>query len=92
MQRVLIEKINPVLRRAKVRRAAVFGSIARGDERADSDLDILIELNPEVSLLQFINLKQQLEEASGRRVDMVEYDALKPALRQKILSEQVALF
>lgn len=89
---ILSDKITPILKQAKVRRASVFGSAARGDSRPHSDLDILVEMNPESGLLEFINLKRKLEEAVGRRVDMVEYEALKPLLRQKILGQQVTLF
>lgn len=81
----------PVLRRHGARRAAVFGSVARGDDADASDVDLLVELGDDVGLLEFIALKQELEELLGRPVDLVEYDALKPLLRERVLAEQVTI-
>ncbi|MEM3043511.1 MAG: nucleotidyltransferase family protein [Thermoplasmata archaeon] len=84
-------KIMPVLQRHGVRRAALFGSFVRGEDRKDSDIDILVEVGKDISLLDFIGLKQELEDALGRPVDLVEYGTIKPLLRDRILAEQVVL-
>jgi len=63
----------------------------RGEDRAGSDVDFLVELDGEQSLLDVIGLKQELEEALGRRVDVVEYDAVKPVIRDRVLLEQVTI-
>ena len=81
----------PILRRHSVTRAAVFGSCARGEMAADSDIDMLVEIGEDISMLDFIRIKREVEEALGHRVDLVEYDALKPLLRDSILSEQVSI-
>jgi len=58
---------------------------------AGGDIDILVEIRQDISLLDFIRIKQEVAEALGQDVDLVEYDAIKPRLRDKILSEQVSI-
>ena len=85
------EKVTPILRRYGVKRASIFGSAIRGEMRNDSDIDILVEIGEDISLLDFVALKLELEDALGRRVDLVEFDSIKPRLREKILKEQVVI-
>ena len=85
------QKIISILQDYGVKRAALFGSYARGETDKDSDIDILVEIKSDISLLDFVGLKQKIEESLGRKVDLVEYDTLKPLLREKILKEQVVL-
>jgi len=66
--------------RYPIHRLALFGSWARGDAREDSDIDILVEVDPSIGL-RFMDLSDQLEEALGRRVDLVSRRAIKPAYR-----------
>lgn len=80
-----------LLRERGVKRSSVFGSCARGEAEAGSDVDLLVDLPDKYTLLDVIHLKQQLEDALGRGVDVVEYDAIKPSLRESILSEQVEI-
>jgi len=87
----LKEKLISILARHGVKRAALFGSCVRAEMGEDSDIDILVELDREMSLLDFIGLKLELEDAVGRKVDLVEYGALKPLLRDSILKDQVAI-
>jgi uncharacterized protein len=72
-----------------VKSLAIFGSVARGDETENSDIDILVEFDRPVSLFEFIRLKYYLEELTGSRIDLVTPDALHPALRDSILSEAI---
>jgi hypothetical protein len=81
----------PVLKRHDVKRAALFGSFARGENTRDSDLDLLIEFKGQKSLLDLVGLKFELEKKIQRRVDVVTYRALHPAIRDQILKEQVAI-
>ena len=82
-------RITRTLKRHDVARASIFGSFARGDAEESSDLDILIEFRGEKSLLDLVGLKLELEESLGRSVDVLTYNALHPAIRDRILSEQV---
>lgn len=69
----------------------VFGSFARGDQRPTSDVDLLVELPAEASLLDLSGLKIDLEETLGRKVDVILDGSIKPALRSRILAEARAL-
>jgi predicted nucleotidyltransferase len=69
----------------------VFGSVARGEQRPDSDIDLLVDLEPRRSLLDLIAFAQDLEEALGRHVDAVTERSLSPYLRDKILAEALPL-
>lgn len=84
-------KIIPILRRYRAKKAAVFGSYARGDAKKGSDVDLLVQLGEGISLLDFIGIKQEIEEKIGKPVDLVEYSAIKPSLRERILREQVVI-
>ena len=79
----------PELRSHAVRELWVFGSAARGELRADSDIDLLVDFDVPVSLFEFARLRRRLQELLGRPVDLVTRDALKPQLRERILREAV---
>jgi uncharacterized protein len=81
----------PLLKKYGVKRAGIFGSMARGDAKRTSDLDLLIDLKQGATLFDMAGLKVDLEDAIGRTVDLVEYGMIKPELRAKILSEEVAI-
>ena len=81
-------KILPVLQRYDVRKAAIFGSFARGENKEGSDIDILVEFNGEKSLLDLSGLKITLEELLKREVDVLTYNSLHPLLKERILNEQ----
>lgn len=83
-------KIINVLRKNKVIRAGVFGSYSRGEQKPNSDIDIVIEIEDKnMSLLGFIGLKLKLEEILRKKVDLVEYSALKPLIKNRILNEEI---
>ena len=69
----------------------LFGSIVRGQLGPTSDIDILVEFEPNarIGLFEFARLQKQLSEALGRPVDLVTPDALHRSLRQQILSEAI---
>ena len=66
---------------------ALFGSVVRGDADSSSDIDLLVEFERPIGLIRFGLLEGELETLLGRKVDLVEPDALHPALRARILSE-----
>lgn len=90
-----IEKIKsivlPILRHYHAKKAALFGSSISGEFNEDSDIDILVEIDDDISLLDFIGIKLELEEALGNKVDLVEYSTLKPRIRDRILNEQIQI-
>ena len=85
------EKALPILKNAGVTKSALFGSYVHGDSHENSDVDILVEFPKEKSLFDFIGLKLRLEEILEKKVDLVEYDTIKPLLRESILGSQVSL-
>jgi hypothetical protein len=74
------------IRRFGVRSLGLFGSVARGENTSASDLDFLVEFDP-ISFDAYMDLKAYLENLFGCAVDLVLADALKPRLREPILSE-----
>jgi len=85
------EKILPILKQYNVKRAGIFGSVIRGEENEESDIDILVEIVGRMSLLDFVGLKLELEEALGKRVDLGEYSTIKTIIKEQILSEEVSI-
>jgi len=84
----LRDRIILILQRNDVKRAAVFGSFVRGEQKEGSDIDILVEFKGEKSLLDLAGLKIELEEALNRKVDVLTYNSLHPLLKDRILREQ----
>lgn len=84
-------KILPVLKKARVTRASIFGSYVRGDETEDSDVDLLVEVPKGIGLYGFMGLKCELEEVLSKKVDLVEYSAVKPRLKSYILENQIQI-
>jgi predicted nucleotidyltransferase len=84
-------RVVPILKRHEIRRAALFGSYARGEQTAHSDLDLLVEFRRGKSLLDLVALKMDLESKTGKKVDLLTYRSLHPSIREQILREQVTL-
>lgn len=76
------------LRGFGVRRLALFGSAARDEAGAGSDVDVLVVFERK-SFRAYVGLLRHLESLLGRRVDLVIEEALKPAIRDRILAEKV---
>jgi uncharacterized protein len=85
------KKIMPILNRHSVKKAAIFGSFARGEGKKTSDIDILVEIKKDISLLDFIGIQQEIEDVLHKKVDLVEYDTIKPIIKDQILKEQLII-
>ena len=83
--------IQPLKNKYKIKTIGVFGSYVRGNQKKESDVDILIEFEEPVSLLEFITLERQLSKILGKKVDLVMKTALKPRIGRYILNEVVYL-
>lgn len=82
----------PILKRHSVKHAAIFGSFARGEAKSRSDVDILIEYKGKnKSLFDLIDLKSELEDTLGRKVDIITYSSIYWRIRDQILAEQVKI-
>ena len=85
------KKILPVLKEYNVTRAGIFGSYARGEQKNNSDIDILIKIDDDASLMTLIGLKMELEKIIKRKVDLVEYETIRKELRKQILNDEVRI-
>jgi len=84
------EKIIPILKKNKVRKAGIFGSYVRGEQKKGSDIDILIEPPPGMGL-EFVSLALKLEKILDKRVDLLTYNGISPYLKERILKEEVRI-
>ena len=69
----------------------VFGSVARGEAGPESDIDVLVHLEPGRSLLDIVAIKQELEELLGHKVDVLTEASISPYLRERILTDAIRL-
>ena len=85
------DEILRIAARHGARNVRVFGSVARGDDRAGSDVDLLVEMEDDRSLLDLVGLEQDLEQLLRRRVDVLTDASIHPELRLRITAEARAL-
>ena len=81
----------PILKRKGVISAALFGSFVRSDNSIESDIDFLLEYQDDVSLFDVIELKKELEEKLGRKVDLVLLKYFNKRIREKVVQEQIRI-
>jgi predicted nucleotidyltransferase len=79
-----IQRVLPALRSAGVRSLALFGSIARNEAGPESDVDVLVDFEGSATFDAYMDVKECLEQALGRRVDLVTRAALKPRLKAHV--------
>ena len=83
--------INELATKRRASNVRVFGSVARGEDTASSDIDFLVDLDKGVGLFGLIGLERELRELLGVDVDVVPADTLKPRMRERVLREAVPL-
>ena len=86
-QRLII----PVLKRYFIKRAAIFGSLAKGEMTVKSDIDLLIEPEKDFTLFTMLKLEQEISELIKRKVDLVEYSALKALIKKEVLQSAITI-
>ncbi|HRN71381.1 MAG TPA: nucleotidyltransferase family protein [Candidatus Woesebacteria bacterium] len=86
------EQIIPILIKHNVKKASFFGSVVSGNMHNKSDIDILVQLSKDHSLMDRASLKVELESFLGKKVDIINYDGIKEHAKKSILSSQVPIF
>lgn len=94
IKKKIIEELKPkiikVLRKNKIKKAGIFGSYVRGEQKKDSDIDILIEPTKRMGL-GFIGVKLELEDKLGKKIDLISYKGIHPLIKQKVLDEEIRI-
>ena len=85
------QKAMPILKEEGATRAALFGSVVRGEAKEDSDIDILVDLPRGKTLFDLAGIKIRLEESLGREVDVITYNSIDPLIRDYILKDQLRI-
>jgi len=85
------DEIISIAKRHGVHNIRIFGSYARGEERPGSDLDLLVDIDPDKSLLEQVALIQDLEAVLRIQIDIVEPQCLHWFIKEKVLAEAVPL-
>ena len=87
---ILKEHEDDIRNRFRVKRIGIFGSFARGEAKADSDIDVLVEFETgHKTFDNFMDLMFYLEAVFGRKIDLVTREALKPRIKDNILRDTV---
>lgn len=85
------EEILSIAARHGARNVRVYGSVARGESRSDSDIDILVDLEPGRTLLDLGGLQMDLQDLLGRRVDLKTASSLREDVRRRVVEHAIAL-
>ncbi len=85
-------KVSPILRAHGIKQASVFGSVARGEDRPESDVDILVQLGQPMGLFAYMGLIRQMEESLGRKVDLVTENSLNKFVKPYVLPELKTIY
>jgi predicted nucleotidyltransferase len=83
------KKILPVLKSFRVKKAGIFGSYARGEQKKNSDIDILVEVGG--SLLDLVKIEMKMKEILKKKVDLLSYNGINPYIKDKILLKEVRI-
>jgi len=87
-----LKELKPTLRdKYKVKTIGLFGSYIRGQQKRESDLDVLVEFSEPIGLLTFIELEDFLSEKLEAKVDLVIRNTLKPRIKDRIIKEAIYL-
>ncbi|MGD0405191.1 MAG: nucleotidyltransferase family protein [Candidatus Bathyarchaeia archaeon] len=87
IKRILLRHKTELRKRFRVRTIGVFGSYVRGEQKRQSDVDVLVEFEEPVGLFEFMDLEMYLTGLLGVKVDLVSKKALKPHIGERILKE-----
>ncbi len=72
-------------------KAGIFGSYSRGEQKKNSDIDILIQPTKDMSLFDLVGIKLEIEDKLGSKIDIVSYKAIHPRLKKQVLKEELRI-
>ena len=79
--------LNEFFRANGIREASLFGSTARGEDRPDSDIDLLVAFDSPKSLMTVVRLERELSQVVGRKVDLLTEESISPLIRERIAAD-----
>jgi predicted nucleotidyltransferase len=85
------QKILPIFKKYNVTKAGIFGSFARGNNKKKSDIDILAEIDKKYSLYDVIGMQLLLQKVLKKKVDLVEYELIRPEIKENILNDEIRI-
>ncbi len=91
LKKIIAKENDQIRQQYKAQIVAVFGSHARGDFHADSDLDLLVDMDPGASLFDLVGLQHFLENRLGCKVDVGTRNSLREEIRESVFSEAIYL-
>ncbi|MEK6878658.1 MAG: nucleotidyltransferase family protein [Nanoarchaeota archaeon] len=86
----VILKVLKVLKKYNVKKAGIFGSYSRGEQKGNSDIDIIIE-TPKGMGIKFVSLNYDLEDALNKEVDLITYKGINPRIKKYILNDEIRI-
>ncbi len=88
---IIFEKVkthkSEIITKYNIKEIGIFGSYIRGEERTNSDIDVLVDFSQPIDLFRFLELEEYLSELCNKKVDLVSRKSLKPNIGKQILSE-----
>ena len=91
IQKTIVEAKGEIRQQYKAEVKGIFGSYARGDFHADSDLDLLVDFDDGANLLDLVGLQQFLEDKLGCKVDVVSRRSLREEMRASVFNDMIHL-
>ena len=83
------KQIVKILKEKKIKKAGIFGSYARGEQRKNSDVDVLIEPSKKMDLFDLTEIEINLKEKLKKEVDMITYDSIHHLIKERILNQEI---
>ncbi len=84
-------KIAKIIKKKGIKKAGIFGSYARGEQKKSSDIDILIEPTKEMGFFDIVRLEDELKKSLKKKIDLLTYASIHRLLKEKILQEEVRI-
>ncbi len=86
-----LQQIAIILKKYQIQHASLFGSFSKGTQTSDSDIDMLIEPGNKFTLFDMMNLEEELTLLTKRKIDLVEFSAIKPSIKNEVLATAISI-